>query len=539
METIYELDDSHLKYHQPVGIDIPLKPHQKTSLYRMIITEQCNDSNVGILADSPGYGKTITFLSLVQEQKDQTFIWKPFSKLYSSNGDSCILYDTKKFTFFRLTVLVIPEYLLLHWESHIQLYTHLVYDSISCKHDISKILLSDIDILIIPSSLFIDFLLFSRNMNYAYNRIAFDEADILPIPKSKYMFHSRFMWLITTTYKSLLYKNNNINKFLSHVFRSQQTSFFNPVVIHCNIDYIKQSFHIPPPEIHIIRCLTPVSLSLLRSHVSSKILNFLNAGNIEDAILELGGNIYSQRNLFLLMEKKYTHQINQLTCLLSQVSNPDEHKKNTDKLSRINSQYARFKEQLSSISSFRCPICYDSLKSPTLLLCCNNIFCAECILRWGRDCPMCRQSHSEMYTISSDSQSLSFQKKPRKLTKYENVIKIIQKNPSGKFLIFAESISSFHSLLDYILDISVSAKLLDSSSLPTFFDTIHDFKTNTLQVLCIASKLHGSGIELPETTDVILLHHMNPDLELQSIARAQRPGRTSVLHIWKLYFSYE
>lgn len=541
METVYELNDSHQRSSQPSCISIALKPHQLTSLHCMVMSES-GIGNVAILADMPGYGKTITFLSLVQELKDENYIWKPFSRLYSLSGDSCVMYDKIQYTFFRLTVIVVPNHLVRHWKHHIESYTGLIFDTVTCKDDISKILLTDIDVLIVMSSLFIDFLLFSREMKYAYNRIAFDEADSISIPKTKYMLHARFMWLITSTYKTILYKNNNDNKFLSHVFRSRQTNFINPVVIRCDPEYILSSFDLLEPQETIIRCLTPVSLSVLREHVSSKIIHYMNAGNIEQAIIELGGNVDTERNLFLLMEKKYNKQICHLQCELNQVSNEEETKKLHEKLQKTNSQYNRFREQLLSLTTFRCPICYDNLNTPTLLTCCNNVFCASCILQWNpstKGCPLCRRNTMDLYTITTEEKAHVIKKTIRKKTKYENVVSIVHQHPSCKVLIFADSHESFCILYDYLHNASISTKLLDSSCLDEFHQTVDSYRFGSLQVLCIVSTIHGAGIELPETTDVILLHRMSRDLELQSIARAQRIGRITTLNIWKLYHAYE
>ena len=77
MDTVdYLLDENSPKAKQPENINIQLKPHQLVSLYRMCMLDRdCGmtmksagikvRSNVAILADLAGYGKTITFLSLI------------------------------------------------------------------------------------------------------------------------------------------------------------------------------------------------------------------------------------------------------------------------------------------------------------------------------------------------------------------------------------------------------------------------------------------------------------------------------------------
>ena len=65
--------------NQPSNISLQLKPHQLASLYKMIdLDTNCAlhiedfkiNSNIGILADLAGYGKTLTFLALIESLKD-------------------------------------------------------------------------------------------------------------------------------------------------------------------------------------------------------------------------------------------------------------------------------------------------------------------------------------------------------------------------------------------------------------------------------------------------------------------------------------
>ena len=59
------------------------------------------------------------------------------------------------------------------------------------------------------------------------------------------------------------------------------------------------------------------------------------------------------------------------------------------------------------------------------------------------------------------------------------------------------------------------------------------------RVLLASSMLHGCGLNLENTTDVILVHKLQPDLRSQVIGRAQRPGRTGALRVHQLLFDNE
>ena len=53
------------------------------------------------------------------------------------------------------------------------------------------------------------------------------------------------------------------------------------------------------------------------------------------------------------------------------------------------------------------------------------------------------------------------------------------------------------------------------------------------------SRFFGSGLNLENSTDIILYHSMTPEITKQVIGRAQRPGRTQPLNIWNLRYSDE
>ena len=49
----------------------------------------------------------------------------------------------------------------------------------------------------------------------------------------------------------------------------------------------------------------------------------------------------------------------------------------------------------------------------------------------------------------------------------------------------------------------------------------------------------GSGINLENTTDMIVYHQMSKEKDEQIVGRAQRPGRTGKLNILRLCFENE
>jgi hypothetical protein len=66
------------------------------------------------------------------------------------------------------------------------------------------------------------------------------------------------------------------------------------------------------------------------------------------------------------------------------------------------------------------------------------------------------------------------------------------------------------------------------------------YKEQDFNVLLSNSNMYGCGMNLENTTDIILIHRINSkDKYKQVIGRAQRPGRTTCLNIYELLHDNE
>ena len=69
---------------------------------------------------------------------------------------------------------------------------------------------------------------------------------------------------------------------------------------------------------------------------------------------------------------------------------------------------------------------------------------------------------------------------------------------------------------------------------------IRDFKNGVTKVLFLNARHDGTGINLPETTDIILYHKISSqNLENQVLGRALRLGRTAPLTVHRLLSEQE
>ena len=71
-------------------------------------------------------------------------------------------------------------------------------------------------------------------------------------------------------------------------------------------------------------------------------------------------------------------------------------------------------------------------------------------------------------------------------------------------------------------------------SVETRQKSINSFKNGNVQVIFLNSRYYGAGINLEETTDIIIYHSMSESSQSQIIGRANRIGRETSLKVHHL-----
>jgi hypothetical protein len=243
-------------------------------------------------------------------------------------------------------------------------------------------------------------------------------------------------------------------------------------------------------------------------------------------------------------------------------------------IKELKHKIACIEERVMTIEN--CPICFDDFNNPSITPCCNNKFCFDCItmtLNSKSQCPQCKAELTiqKMIVISNKTKvdmqkSMVAEKNKKKekelvklldsyegkmellknsakqFSKYENMDKIFELNNDNtvkKYLIFTEYESSLNDKITNILTKwNLSYARIKGSGI-MIYNTVEQYKTGDVNTLLINSKYFGSGMNLENTTDIIIIHKMQSDVEMQVIGRAQRFGRVGNLRVWKLYYQNE
>lgn len=603
-----ELSDIDIRASQPDNIITKLKPHQLTSLYKAIMMENSGEitykiknfhlfshlfydnsniinndddeteisikTNIGILGDKVGYGKTLLALSLIASNKlDNIYINPIYLKNYSSHQNYNFLNISvsnnliqKKNNIINSTLVIVPRGpVYIQWESTIKEKTNLKMLSInnfnfiklnlpvfngSNQNEIMNFF-ENYDIILIKNTTlkvlidnFYSGCLFMKN----WKRIMIDEAHDI-INKIPSFMNYYYLWLITGTYSDLFTKTG-YSHYISGIKELMNINSISSIIVKNNNDFIKNSFDIPEPIEKYYLCKLPTNYYIAKRYLSSSVLEKINANDFAGAIRELGGKNETEDNIIELVSKDLKRGLFNLemekSFIQSQDINDEEKQFKINNINvKINIQDNKIKdltERIQSLNENSCAICMDILHEPILLEC-THMFCGSCIFKWlnkdnNKNCPNCRKNitdYNKLTAIVKKNNKNDI--KEEIFSKEETLLKIIEKNPNGKFLVFTKIDNGFEIFKKKLFDANLKYEFLKGTT-THMLNVLERFKNGITNIILLNTQYAGSGIEINYATDVIIFHSMGLDKQ-QAIGRAQRVGRTSQLNIHNLCYEDE
>ena len=554
-------------------------------------------SKFGIIGDIVGSGKTLSILAIIA---NQPVLHNKLSKFIHQHIVTCSEISLDEYQVKPFNIIVVPHTIYKQWTHAIETYTTLKYIGINNTKSLDKFkeLFNtaessekvDGQIILISNTRFNDFHVFRKSPYWEpysnVSRYIFDEADTLKI-KGNITLNCSFMWFVSASYKSLLNPycktvwandNGDISSYYSYsngyTTRTIQGGLRHPGYIKnilCNIvefpnkykkylvlrnsnEYVQKSFNLPPYIEHIIKCKTPHYLNILSKSVSQDIMNHINAGDLKGAIDKVNCPKFKKENLIQGITQYLETQLQNLNIELEMKSKMtfSSEKAKEESLEKIISNQKVINHKIESIkekleSSDMCCICYDDLNNTSITPCCNSKYCFECISKWlheNKHCPFCR-SKCDFNSLIIVTDSIKDHKKENLLSKLDNLKNIIEKqrkNPKFKMLIFSEYNSSFYKIKDILDEYNITHSDVVGTT-NTINKTIRLYKDyeshEKIDVLFLNAKYCANGINLENSTDIVLFHSMDKDTNTQVIGRGQRPGRDCELNIWKLYYQNE
>lgn len=574
-----------IKYEtQPV----PLTDYSKLVRNRHICQGDYFKTHIGIIGDKVGSGKSYTVLALINSNSDTLS-----SNTVKSYGDNKIVLSfTEKCNVISTNMLVIPHNLVSQWRGYIARFsdtlmrnTIFVYKSSHVDELVGNVnQIAEAKLLVVSAPYYNKLVHIVSSVNFKLSRVIFDEVDNINLPNCM-CIDSNFYWFVTASYINLLYPkgyyryDTNINKtvwyahglrnsgFVRNIFldlySTLSVDFVQILVLKNNEQYIETSITLPPIQQHIVACSSPIEISILDGYTDNEVIRSLNARDVASAMRHLKpSHLTTEENIISLQIAKYTQEIFnygiriqamfQMTYDTEEMREADI-KKVTTRKDDVQSKVEGIRDRIRDSNT--CCICYEPMVSKTVTPCCSHAFCFTCLNIWlanKRNCPMCKAALTSNDLLVVDSAAEHSGGDVASLLeegdfdvdlaydKVRNLEMLLRSKMSAtsKVLIFSSYDMSFQCITNVLKKVNMEFRCLKGNE-QHIRATVKRYREQDLNVLFINAKNFGSGMNLENTTDIILFHKMDTEIEKQVIGRAQRFGRTTPLRLWYLLHENE
>ena len=430
----------------------------------------------------------------------------------------------------------------------------------------------------------------------SFNRIFIDECDSIQI-KNGFKFSATFYWMISSSYHNIkIYRpsysyantNPNItdlrNSYDSHtgymiqkrvgglttqnefikkklefcaLFKNNNNTVFDKFHFRNTNEFIDKSFKMNEPNIIKIICKNPLFMKIVGDVLSNSIINRINAGDMKGALNLFKCEKTNDENIIQTVCRDLNERLGANNLKITKAAEKTaittlEVDQKHSLLQKLNTKSNELKEKIKNIqdkikSNNLCCICYDEPETKMMTMCCNSLYCIECITHWMKNnittptCPFCRNTITNKSLLAVDN---SYKKEvvksssnylKDKMDNFTDLMNKLTNDPvkTHKILVFSDFVAIFDKLEVYFKDNKIKFTKISGSS-KIIYNKIINYKSNVVDVLLLNSKTCGSGLNLENTTDIIIYHQVNKDLQAQIIGRALRPGHEGELNVHKL-----
>jgi hypothetical protein len=584
------LTDNDKKITQPESIKIELMNHQKTMVQKMMEVENTGiikvkdyamkqytnminvtgteaeiHTNIGILGDKVGAGKTLMVITLLTINK------KMISRDIELGGTQFYSLKLKpSSSLIKSNLIIVPHKLLPQWKEAFAKYSPgLKVLSIGLNKEIDALRkvkkeikknwrneeyeienetlveekLAGVDVVLIGETMYKRFYKICENVRF--NRILIDEADTIKLPRDMNC-QFNFLWLITGTPSGLFYTSKS---FLGKLFKEDNLNLNSNFVIKNDDKFIEQSIVLPHPKRFKIKCITPRELEIIKDLIPPSILQMINAGNSDQAIRTLNCNVDTNENILQVITKNLCDSIANKKIELEAekkkhypINLQKEHEQKIkfieNQIEKLIAKYEDIKKKIYQLNDTNCPVCMGEFTNPVIVNCCKNLFCFDCLaVSMGElknnKCPYCTQKITQLDIHIFQNENIKSTKtsccsnssnKYEEKDKLDVLLDLVQKKPDGSFMVFAGFQETFNKIEVELKKQNISYHILkgQASTVKKFVD---DFRDKKVRILMLNAQFFGAGMNLQMATDIVMYHRFTKEMEEQIIGRAQRLGR--------------
>jgi hypothetical protein len=468
----------------------------------------------------------------------------------------------KQINFIPINIIAVPNSIIFQWKEEL-LKTNLKFKIVTTNAQIKALeqYLYKVNVIVVSKTLYNVFAehLFQikKEDSFCVKRLISDEY----ISRGSFKhIKADFYWLITGTipkvydFRSIELRYNFINQCLASSginFSGRYTSYlkYDHVAIKNSEEEINTSFLVAKVEnlVYIAKSKNELFLNL-GVDIKDEVKRMIAADDIKGAIEAIGGNVETDSLLKVIIRKEEDKlkEIEASITYHDTLSHLDKKEEYILKLEVAKKRLNAIKERIErDENEGECPLCCLEYVDKCLVECCKNIMCGNCvtkIIKNNKNCPFCRGTiDMKKIIVSTKEEAKKKEKQKKKIhkTKSEYIVDIIKKKPTGKFIIFSEFSNTYDNVIEALKSTGLKYSEVKGTTVAKN-NILEKFRNGDLNIIFLNGRSDGAGINLPQTTDIILYHKpTSTGLETQLIGRALRLGRTSDLKVHRLLYEKE
>lgn len=518
-------------------------------------------TNLVILADPPGSGKTRVIADILHSYRDQPVPAVYEQKRLDNALKNFTVSSINEMRLIPKTLLILAPSIIKQWQLELDRYG-LSYGNIPSNSYIPSSvdgLPEDADAIIVSTTCIREFWNeLQLGEAAAFNMIVFDEPDTQHIPNCPdFIIGTRLFVFVTATAEGLYaVKGRSNSHFIRKMFAGLSDDVFHALMIRQTADKVANSVKLPPIEYRELRIATSQILSSIQEFASDNVAALIAKGAIHEAIAAINIHGNKNPNLLLFVRASLKREVDdsqeRVDKWIEKGDNPKALAENRAMVQQHTARLNLFDSKLREALADDCCICFiRNIDKLGLCPMCYCLLCEDCLEKLPtHTCPMCRGDFEDkqLLTIPKDlkindleknsndlserSADVHEQKVPDKqktrLELCQNIVHDVrQEFGSGvKILIFVGE-PSFEKEVVGGLSYSDTKLYLNrlTGTHSQRSDILSSFVQGKTNILVLNTKQNASGLNLSKADVVIIYNSETEQVEHQAISRAQRAGR--------------
>ncbi len=509
-------------------------------------------TTVGFLSDLPGYGKSYCVLGLILRDKMEWDLQQPHPYNITDQNDpehcgsSFIERAMVNLPLFRASMTVMlpklrtnlilcPSSCIAQWKTYLE-NTTLKHAVITKRDQANTIDVNDYDVVLVSCSFFND--LTARYPLFAWKRFIYDDPDNCHVANMRFVI-SAFTWILTPNSVGVDVSQTSWVYFYQKIVKQRFR-----LIIKNDDDFVRQSV-VMSPVIYKSYKITNAVSNLVKAFADDAVADLVSAGDINGAIMRLGGSLADKEDIVTVLQNRMTKRYTRLCAEIegrrtSGTGNPALLEKLENERIALSSKLQTLRDRFKEVMEEPCGICMDTMEKPTMMPCCLHMFCGECILHWlikkvPASCPMCRTPCDPQSLILLqadgkplvDSHNAPAVEKPKPKSKPEQALVLIKEaiERDGHIILVSFHDASFSILGRFLQEENIEYSEVAGTP-ETRAKVIQRYQSGELRIIFLNAKNSGAGVNLQNTTDIIMYHPVTrAEWRTQILGRALRLGR--------------